>query len=259
MKHRLWSVLLLAPLVLCNVPAAAQDKQAVPAAVEPSAINALQLMANKLRTLKTFTVKADVIQQVVLEDGERVDQSGDVTYTVRTPDHLFAAVNTERKQRRFYYDGKDLTVYAPRMNFYAQKPETGTIAELLDSARERFDIQLPLADLFYWGTERAPVSLVQGATVIGPAHVGTVECDHLAFRQADADWQVWISRETLLPQKLVIVDRSDPSLPQYSATLMWTTNESPADSVFRFTPGKDDHRIEIEAAKAAAGSKEASP
>lgn len=261
MKRRLRFSLLLLPLLLCGMSVAAQEpaKPAGDAQVEPSAIHALQLMADKLRTLKTFEVSADVVQQEVLDDGQRIDFSGNVSYTVQAPNHLYAVVDTDRKHRSFYYDGSNLTVYAPRMNFYAQKPFKGTIAQLVDAARDKYGIELPLGDLFYWGTDRAPMSLIDSATVIGPSHVGDTECDHLAFRQKGVDWQLWISRETLLPRKLVIVDLSDPSLPQYSAVLDWKTSITPAETTFHFTPGKDDHRIEIGASNVSDQSTEASP
>jgi hypothetical protein len=225
-------------------PTAAQKTQAAPA-VDPSALHALDLMAQKLRTLKAFTVNADVTTEEVLDSGQKVTYGGTVTYKIRAPDKFFAAVNSDRKQRSFYYDGSKFTIYAPRMHYYAQKPMTGRVRDLVDAAQEKYGIEMPLADLFYWGTERAPLSAIQSATVIGPAHINKIECDHLLMHQGNVDWQVWIARDSLLPQKLVIANRDDPTQPEYTATFNWDTTTSLADSAFDFTPGKDDHPIKV--------------
>lgn len=218
-------------------------------AVEPSALHAIDAMAQKLRSLKSFTVSADVTQEEVLESGQKVTYGGNLTYKVRVPDRLFAAVDSDRKQRSFYYDGSQLTVYAPRMHYYAKRPLTGTVAQIVAAAQEKYDIDLPLADLFYWGTDKAPTSNIVSATVIGPARIGKTECDHLLVRQGSVDWQVWISRQTLLPAKLVIANLDDPTQPEYSATFDWDANATLADSAFTFTPSQDDHLIKIDQGK----------
>ena len=225
-------------------PKAAQKAQAA-SAVDPSALHAIDLMAQKLRTLKAFTVNADVTTEEVLDSGQKVSYGGTVTYKVRAPDKFFAALDSDRKQRSFYYDGSTFTIFAPRMHYYAQKPMTGRVRDLVDVAQEKYGIEMPLADLFYWGTERAPLSAIQSAVVIGPAHINKIECDHLLMHQGNVDWQVWIARGTLLPQKLVIANRDDPTQPEYTATFNWDITSSLPDSAFAFTPGKDDHPIKV--------------
>jgi hypothetical protein len=225
-------------------PKAAQKTQAAPA-VDPSALHAIDLMAQKLRTLKAFTVNADVTTEEVLDSGQKVSYGGTVTFKARAPDKFFAAVDSDRKQRSFFYDGSKFTIYAPRMHYYAQVPATGSVRDFVEKARDRYGIELPLTDLFYWGTDSAPLSLIQSAVVIGPSHINKIECDHLLMHQGSVDWQVWIARDTLLPQKLVIANRDDPTQPEYTATFTWDTTTSLADSAFDFTPGKDDHPIKV--------------
>lgn len=226
-------------------------------AVDPQAIHAIELMAQKLRSLKSFSVTSEITTEDVLDSGQKVTYGGTVTYKVRAPDKFFAAIDSDRKQRSFFYDGSRFTVYAPRLHYYAQKPRTGTVRELIEDAQEKYGIEMPLTDLFYWGTDKAPLSSIQSAAVIGPSHVGKVECDHLLMHQGSVDWQVWIARDTLLPQKLVIANLDDPTQPEYRATLAWDTTSTLADSVFSFTPKPDDHPIKIDENDAA--TKEASP
>lgn len=234
----------------------AVQEQAKPA-VDPQAIHAIEQMAEKLRSLKSFTVTSNITTEDVLDSGQKVTYGGTVTYKVRAPDKFFAAIDSDRKQRSFFYDGSKFTIYAPRLHYYAQKPKTGTVHDLVEEAQEKYDIEMPLADLFYWGTDQAPLSNIESATVIGPSHIDKVECDHLLMHQGSVDWQVWIARDTLLPQKLVIANLDDPTQPEYSATLIWDTTSPLSDTVFSFTPKPDDHLIKINADKQA--TKEASP
>ena len=70
---------------------------------------------------------------------------------------------------------------------------------------QRYGLEFPLADLFYWGTAKSGVGDIRAATSLGRSTVAGVPCDHYAYRQADVDWQIWIEQGTSpLPRKLVI-------------------------------------------------------
>ena len=69
---------------------------------------------------------------------------------MRRPDRLKATVRKAETDidREFFYDGKTFTVYGKNVKYYASVPAPATIAELVHAVQERFDVQLPLADLF---------------------------------------------------------------------------------------------------------------
>ena len=63
---------------------------------------------------------------------------------------------------------------------------------------------------------------IQEALYVGPALIDGTPTDHYAFREAEVDWQIWIAQgDAPVPRKIVITDRTDPSSPQYTATLSW--------------------------------------
>ena len=226
---------------------AGADGQSSPAAkskVDSQAVNALRRMGDQLRALTSFQVDAQTLRDEVLDDGETVQVGGTVSYMVRRPDRLRADVRTDRKQRQILYDGKTLTVYAPRMRYYAAVPAPSTIAATLDSARSRYGIEFPLADLFLWGTSRDGANELTSARYVGPAYVDGFDTDQYAFRQKGTDWQVWIDRgKNPLPRKVVITTTSNPARPQYVATLKWNFTPIRIDAPFVFTPPKDAGRI----------------
>lgn len=223
-------------------PQAAADERP---AVDPEAIAALERMGAYLRTLQAFEVRAETTMDNVLDGTEqKVQFAGEGLYRIRRPNAFFLEANTDRRHRQFYYDGTTFTIFSPRMNVYAQRPAPATIREMVDEMENRYNIPVPLADLFYWGSE--PVPDLQLASVIGFARMNGQDSDHYAFRQGDIDWQIWIARgDRPLPLKVVITTRSDPAQPQYTSELAWNLNPTFTASTFAFRPPGQAHEIQI--------------
>ena len=214
-------------------------------AIDPAAIAALERMGAYLRTLNAFEVRAVTTRDFVLTDTEqKVQFSGDGLYRIRRPNAFYLESNTDRRQRRLYYDGRTFTIYSPRLNVYAQRPAPATITEMVDEMQDRYGIPVPLADLFYWGAE--PVENVQLASHIGFARIDDQATDQYAFRQGDVDWQIWIARgERPLPLKVLITTRTDPAQPQYASELTWNLAPRFSNSTFAFRPPRNAHPIQI--------------
>ena len=73
-----------------------------------------------LRTLRSFEVRAYATRQDVLDDGTKIDLINRVRYEYRAPDRLFVAWQSDNNERRLYYNGKTLTLFAPRIGYYAR-------------------------------------------------------------------------------------------------------------------------------------------
>jgi hypothetical protein len=214
--------------------------------VEPEALEALSKMSAYLRTLKSFEIDADTTADTVLDNGQLVQVGGKATYRVRRPDAFRLAVDTDRKQRTLYYDGKMMTLYSPRMKFYAQVEAPPTIKEAAAMIEDKYGFELPLADLFYWGSEDASTDDITSAMHVGLAKVEGVDCSQYAFRQGDVDWQIFIQTgDKPLPRKIVIATRSDEARPQFTAVMNWKENPSFNDATFSFKPTPDARRIQI--------------
>lgn len=231
-----------------NVPTVAADADDV----DPEAIAALQKMGTYLRTLKAFQVSAAITRDDVLEDNQRIQFDSQVDVLARTPDRLRVEINNPLKHRFFFYDGKNFTIFAERINYYATVPAPSTIGKLADDLDDKYNIEMPLKDLFDWGTERANVSDIKGAMDVGPSDVGGVTCEHYAFRQEGLDWQIWIQQgDYALPRRLVLTTLTDESRPQYTAVYTWNLAPSFNDAAFVFDPPKDAQKIALAAAPGA--------
>ncbi|CAN7373226.1 DUF2092 domain-containing protein [Phenylobacterium sp. LjRoot219] len=216
--------------------------------IEPEAVQALQRMNSYLGTLTTFEATSDTTQDVVLDNGQKVQIDGVLTYRVKRPDGFEIKVATGNKVRDFYYNGKQLTVYAPKLGYYAQAAAPPTIRQTLDAAHEKYGIVFPLEELFRWSEPGAKHDKLQTAMVVGDAVIGGVQTTQYAFREGDYDWEVWIEKGARpLPRKVVIVDRSDDARPAYTVRLGWNLNAPVTAESLTFKPGKNDKPIQIAA------------
>ena len=236
----------LATLLCAATPSLAQNTTAAAEPRDPAVMQRLAQMGEYLRSLKTFAVKADTTTDEVLDNGQKLQFGGSVEYRFVKPDMLRASVRNERRWREFYYDGKTLTQAAPRAGYYASVPMQGKAGELMTGLAQRYGIDMPLADLFLWGTPAAGDQDITLASRVGPARIGGVETDHFALRQAGVDWQIWIERGARpLPRKIVIATTDEPEQPQYAAMLAWSLDAVTPVSAFTYVPPKDAKRIEI--------------
>ncbi len=228
---------------------AKSGKQADPdkaPAIDPSAMQALDKMGAYLRTLRSFQVKADMTTDDVLEDGEAIQSSSTVNMVASRPNRLRAEFVGDDGHRFFFFDGKNFTIYGQIANYYATVPAPPTITELIQKLGDKYAIQLPLVDLFEWGTTDSDINKIKAAQDVGPSAVDGVTCEQYAFRQENVDWQVWIQMgEFPLPRKIVIRTLSDDAKPQHTEVLSWNLAPSFSDDAFTFDPPPDAKRIKI--------------
>jgi hypothetical protein len=213
-------------------------------AIEPEAIQALTKMGAYLRTLKTFQVDAQVETDQVLEGGQKVQFAGVTNIVARLPDRLRVDVVNDRRNQLFLYDGKNFTLWARRVNYYATVPVPPTIGQLVDLLAEKYDIEVPLVDLFYWGVKGVMTDGITAATDVGSGTVGGVTCQHYAFRQDGLDWQIWVQKGDFpLPRKLILTDLTDEARPQHEVVYTWNLAPSFNDEAFVFDAPPEAKRI----------------
>jgi hypothetical protein len=210
---------------------------------DPDAIKALEDMGRYLRTLNAFQIRSQTTRDEVLVDGQNVEFGGVVDMIVARPNRLRAEITSDKQQRLYFDDGKTFSVWARRVNYYATVPAPATLRELADTLADRYNLELPVADLFYWGETRN-TEQIRGAIDIGPSQIDGVTCEHYAFRQDGADWQVWIQQgDYPLPRKLVITTTTDPARPKFTSVMTWNLAPSFNDAAFSFVPPRDARRI----------------
>jgi len=238
----------LAHAKAARAAASTADKVAVET---PDVIAALKRMGAYLRNLQSFAVKADMATDDALSPGQKVQFNANVSLKVRRPDRLRMDIEGDRRNERLYYDGKAFTAYSNKLGYYAQFDAPPTLNDLKPVLEKKYGIDMPLADLFYWGTEQDATGAIKSGTLVGTSVVNGVSCDHYALHQADIDWEIWIEQGGRpLPRKVVITTTTERLQPQHTMELNWDLSPRLTEDLFTFVPPSNSHRIAFDKAMA---------
>ena len=204
------------------------------AVIDPRAGEALMRMSDALGGADSFSFTARNTADHALETGQIVQLHEERKVFVRRPSKLLVEAEGEAFQRSVLYDGRTLTVLDRSANEYAEAAVSGTIGDMLDYVADRYDLTVPLADLFFRNPYETLVAGVEKGSYIGLHEVDGHPCHHLAFRQPDLDWQIWIDAVgPPVPRKLVIVHTKEEGCPSYSAVMdHWNLKAELKDAAF---------------------------
>ncbi len=215
-------------------------------AINPASIQALKDMGAHLQSLNRFRVSTTLSGERVLADGQKLQHHALATVDAERPNKLRAHMRSARSEREFIYDGKTFTIFIPAQKYYSIAEFSEPVSGLINKLEERFGVEIPMADLFTWGTPAAPIDKIESAMNAGQAFIGKDLCDHYAFRQGSYDWQIWITADGKpLPRKLVITNRADDARPQSVSLMEWNLKPAFNAATFKFTPPKGATKIEM--------------
>jgi hypothetical protein len=171
---------------------------------------------------------------------------------LQRPDKLQAHRISGHADVAMYFDGRIVKIYEKYVNGVAQFDAPGDVDQLLHSLREWHGVALPGADLLLSDSYEVLATGIMEDKYIGRSIIDGVVCEHLAFRNFDTDWQLWVEAgEKPIPRKMVITSKTMNSAPQYTIRIKsWKTGIDPQPGAFSFTPPADaktlDHNALIE-------------
>lgn len=251
MRRGSWSAGVFALVIAASGVQAQTAASAPPAsAVDATSVQALRDMGAYLQTLQRFAVHGELTGERVLADGQKLQHGASTALDVERPDRLRAWMRTSTFERQLVFDGRSVTIYSPVQKYYSTVEYSGNIGSLIDRLEATYGVQVPLSDLFRWGTAEAPLDRIESAMNAGQEFIGDELCDHYAFRQGTIDWQIWIAvGRRPLPRKIVITNRADEARPQSVTLLDWNLAPRFSESVFHFVPPPGATKVEWVARK----------
>ena len=218
--------------------------QAGPEATDAKGI--LQRMANYLAKTQTFSVNLSDSYDTVQTSGEKIEFAATRKVIVSRPNGLrVEREESDGKKNIVVYDGKDITIFSPSDNVYAQTAKAGGIDEAIKYFLKDLNMKLPLAVLLVSQLpaelERRTESLdyVEKTSIYGqPAH-------HLAGRTETVDYQVWIAEgDQPLPLRVVLTYKLAEGQPQFRAQFSdWNLAPQIDNAQFAFTPPEGAKKI----------------
>ncbi|WP_193142421.1 DUF2092 domain-containing protein [Meridianimarinicoccus sp. MJW13] len=239
MKSTALTGTIAATLIASVLPAATR-------ADEADARRILQSMSNYLGALDAFSFNFDTEQDVVTVDGEKLGLAHSGHIAVARPGQVHVTSKGGFTDLEMAFDGTILAVADADTALYTSVPFAGDLAGLIDALRDTYARPLPAADLLI---PNAAATLMEGVTEVkdlGSGVIGGIECDHLAFRNPQADWQLWVAQgDTPYPCRFVITSRDVAQAPQYRVTVRdW--RETADGAAFSFAPADGMMEVDME-------------
>jgi hypothetical protein len=214
---------------------------AVPARAEPTGNDAksiLKAMSDYVSSQKTIELTFDSDIEVITPQLEKIQFTNSGQMLLSRPDKIHAHRVGGYADVELFFDGKTVSVFGKNINGYSQIDVPGTVDQLIEVLRSGHGVSLPGADLLLSKPYDVLVAGVKEAKHIGRGVIDGQECEHLAFRNFDTDWQLWVEAGNRpIPRKLVITSKTLNSGPQYTLRIKsWKTGFAPAPSAFAFVP-----------------------
>lgn len=193
-------------------------------------------MSDYLAAQAAFSFNYDATLEVVSTEDQKFQLVSSGSAIVNRPDRIRANRHGGFVDVELVFDGKVLTIVGHNANKYTQIEVPGTIDNLVDALRDQYGIPLPAADLLLSNVNDTLMPDVIDVKDIGSGIVGGVECDHLAFRTEEVDWQIWIAQgDVPYPCRYVITTKQVAMSPQYSVQISdWKTGDEVAADDFAF-------------------------
>lgn len=205
---------------------------------EDDAKRILRAMSDYLAAQDRIAFDYDATLDVVTDDEQKLGLASSGTVMLERPDRLRSTRSSGFVDTEAVFDGETLTLLGKNANGYVQVEVPGTVDQLVDTLRDRHGVPLPAADLLMSNPYDELMSMVEDVKDLGSGVIGGVECDWLAFRTPEVDWQIWVAQgERPYPCRYVITTKQVAHSPQYTIQLRdWRTGDQvPADD-FAFTP-----------------------
>lgn len=220
---------------------------AVAAAQGDDANKILKAMSDFASSQKAFSLTYDSDIEVLTTDLQKIQFTSSGQLQAIRPNKLRATRAGGYKDVELVFDGKTLSISSKDSNTFAQLDAPGSIDQVIDLLRNKYAVTAPGTDLLFSNPFDVLTANVTDAKHIGRGIIDGVECDHLAFRTPETDWQIWIERGARpIPRKFVITSKTITGAPQYTLRIKEWRPDAAADA-FAFKAPQGAKKVAFEA------------
>jgi hypothetical protein len=207
----------------------------------------LKAMAEHVTSQNSISFAFDSTIEVVTRKMQKIQFASSGQVVLSRPDKLRVTRTGGYADVELVFDGKTATLHGKNRNAFAQVEAAGTVDQLIGRLRDNLDVEMPGADLLLSTVYEELASGVVEGMHVGRGVIEGVECEHLAFRNEDVDWQLWVEvGPNPVPRKYVITTNAVAGGPQYSLVIRnWKTDAQPGPDAFAFKPTGDAKKVEI--------------
>jgi hypothetical protein len=239
MKSAKMSAIILAIAVagIASISVARADEQ--------QAKSLLKAMSDYLAVQKAISFDYDTNLEIVSTQQQKIGLASSGTLTLNRPDKLHVTRKGGFANLEMVFDGKMLTLLGKNANLYAQVDAPGTIDQLVDVLRDKYHRPVPAADLLMSDPYKELMPLVTDVKDLGSGVIHGIECDHLAFRTKEVDWQIWIAQGARpYPCRYVITSKKVTGSPEYTLDITaWKAGADVASDGFKLEIPADAKKL----------------
>ncbi|MCH4561063.1 DUF2092 domain-containing protein [Mesorhizobium jarvisii] len=217
-------------------------------AEEAGAKNLFKAMSDYVSGQKTISFKYNSNVEIVTPDLQKLTFASSGAAIVNRPDKIRVTRTGGFADVELTYDGKSLGLYGKNLNAFTKIAMTGSLDEVIDTLRFDFGLEAPAADLLSSNPNETMMSNVTDTKDLGSGVIGGVECDHLAFRTLDTDWQIWITQgDKPRPCRFTITSKTLALAPEYTVEVTeWKDGSDVASDDFNLKTAADAKEVKVE-------------
>jgi hypothetical protein len=203
---------------------------------EAAAKALVKAMSDYMAAQQAISFSFDTDLEIVTKDKQKLALASSGTVILNRPDKLHVTRHGGFADAEAIFDGKTLSLIGRNANVYGQVEVPGSIDHLIDELRDKYHRPVPGADMLQSNLYDELMPQVIDTKDLGSGVIGGVECDHLAFRTNEVDWQIWIAQGARpYPCQYVITSKLVDDGPQYSMQIRdWKTGNEVASDDFSF-------------------------
>jgi len=207
----------------------------------------LKAMSDYLAAQKAISFGYDANLQVVTNSGQKLGLASSGSVALNRPDKVRTTRSGGFIDVETVFDGKTLTLLGKDANKYTQVEIPGTVDHLIDELKDRYGLPLPAADLLMENSYDQLMEGVYDSKDLGSGVINGAECDSLAFRKDDVDFQIWVAHgEQAYPCRLVITSTQVPGGPEYSVQIRdWKSGDAVGAVDFGFKSPANAEKIDV--------------
>jgi hypothetical protein len=221
---------------------------AVSVARADDAANILKSMTDYLNSQKTLSASFDSDIEVITPELQKIQFASSGQMKLSRPDKLRVRRTGGYADVELVYDGKTISIYGNNAKSYVQADLPGTVDQMIEAIQTRSGVGMPGTDLLLSNSyDELTASAIDGKH-IGQGVVDGVECEHLAFRGPETDWQIWIETGARpVPHKYVITSKTLAGAPQYTLRIKdWKTDAVADADTFAFKPPAGATKVDLD-------------
>jgi hypothetical protein len=218
----------------------------------------LKGMSDYLAAQKMISLSYDSVFEVVSKDKQKLQLANSGTVELSRPDKIHVTRSAGFGDIDLIFDGKTMSMVDKTENAYVQAEVPGSVDNLIDQLRDKFQKPLPAADLLGSNVYDVLMADVTEMKDLGSGVIGGTECDHLAFRTKELDWQIWIAQgDTPYPCRYVITTTQVDQAPQFTFQVReWKAGDGAVTSDFSFKAPEGAKAMDMAALKELKGLNE---